>query len=260
MLHLMNSLYFISLSTLVRKEIKRFLRLWIQTLLPSLVTTLLYFLIFGQIMGERIQMIHGFRYMTYISPGLIMMAIITNSFTNVSSSLYSMRFQKSIEEILIAPVPNLLMLLGFVLGGVARGLIIGVLVTGLALCFTPFPLPHPWVLLAIVPSTALLFSLAGFVNALFARNFDDISVIPTFVLTPLTYLGGIFYPIEALPPFWQKISLLNPFVYVVNAFRYALLGVSDVFIGYALLIVWLCCIGLIGLNAYLLKTGRGLRS
>jgi len=259
MLHLTNSLYLISLGTLVRREIKRFLRIWVQTLLPPLITAFLA-LIFGQIMGERIQLVQGVRYIAYISSGFIMMTIVTNSFNNVSSSLYGMRFQKSIEELLIAPIPDSFLLLGFVLGGVVRGLIIGALVMALTLCFTPLSVPHPWVLLMIVPSTALLFSLAGFLNGLFARNFDDISIIPTFILTPLTYLGGIFYPIEALSPFWRYISLFNPFVYIVNVFRYALLGISDIPIGYALLIVWLCCIGLIVLNRYLLKIGRGLRS
>ena len=257
---LLNSLYWISLGTLVRREVKRFLRIWVQTLLPSLITTLLYFLIFGQIMGERIQMIHGVRYMAYISPGLIMMTIVTNAFNNVSSSFYGMRFQKNIEELLIAPIPNALLLLGFVLGGAVRGLIVGILVTLLSLCFTPLPISHPWVLLAILPSTALLFSLAGFLNGLFAKSFDDISMIPTFILTPLTYLGGIFYPIEALPPFWRSVSLLNPFVYIVNAFRYALIGISDVPIGHALLVVWACCVGLVILNSYLLRTSGKLRS
>jgi ABC-2 type transport system permease protein len=260
MLHLNDLLYLTSLRTLVHREVTRFLRMWVQTLLPPLVTTLLYFLIFGQVMGEWIQTMHGFRYITYITPGLIMVAVITNAFTNVSSSLYSMRFQKSIEEILIAPMPNLLLLLGFVLGGVARGFIIGGLVTALALCFTSLPVSHPWVLLAILPSAALLFSLAGFINAIFAKSFDDISMVPNFILTPLTYLGGVFYPISALPPFWQKVSLLNPFVYIINVFRYALLGVSDVPVGYALLMVWLFCALLIRLNAYLLKIGKGLRS
>lgn len=255
-----NPLYLTAFTTLLRKEIKRFLRIWVQTLLPSVTTLLLYFLIFGQVVGRRIEGIHGLNYMTYISPGLIMMSIITNTFMNVSSSLYGMRFQKSIEELLIAPLPNSLFLAGFVLGGMVRGLLIGILVTLLALCFTSFPISHPWVLVAIVLSTAMLFALAGFTNALFAKSFDDISAVPTFVLTPLTYLGGIFYSIQELPSFWQKISLFNPFVYIVNAFRYALLGVTDVPISHALLIVGLCCILLTLFNLYLLRTGKGLRN
>jgi ABC-2 type transport system permease protein len=198
--------------------------------------------------------------MAYISPGLIMMVIVMNAFSNVSSSVYSMRFQKSVEEILISPMPNILMLSGFIIGGVIRGLLVGSLVTLLALCFTSLPITHPWILLVIMPSTALLFSLAGFINALLAKSFDDISFIPNFILTPLTYLGGIFYPIDELPTFWQKVSLLNPFVYVVNAFRYALLGISDVSISYALGIVWLFCLGLMAINLYLLYTGKGLRA
>jgi len=257
---MLNKIYWVAFTTLLYKEINRFLRIWVQTLLPSLVTMLLYFLIFGQVVGKNISAIKGLNYISYISPGLIMMAIITNSFSNVSSSLYSARFQKSIEELIIAPIPNILLLSGFVLGGVIRGLIIGTLVTLLALCFTYFPMTHLWILFAIVPSTAILFALAGFTNALFAKSFDDISAIPTFVLTPLTYLGGVFYSIDALPLFWQKVSMLNPFLYIVNAFRYALLGISDVSITHALSIVWLCCAILIGLNLYLLSKGKGLRS
>lgn len=254
------SLYIISFTTLLRREVKRFLRIWVQTLLPSLVTLSLYFLIFGKVVGGRLSAIQGLSYISYISPGLIMMAIIMNSFTNVSSSLYGMRFQKSIEELLIAPMPNWLLLAGFVLGGVIRGLIVGTLVTGLALMFTHFPIPHPWVLLAIVPSTAILFALAGFTNALYAKSFDDISVIPNFILTPLTYLGGILYSIDMLPVFWRGVSRLNPLLYIVNAFRYALLGVSDVPVVQALLIIWMCCIALGGFNLYLLRIGKGLRN
>jgi ABC-2 type transport system permease protein len=256
---MMSRFYFIAFTTLLRKEIKRFLRIWVQTLLPSLVTTLLYFLIFGQVVGKNIAPIAGYNYIAYISPGLIMMAIITNTFTNVSSSLYSMRFQRSIEEILISPIPDALLLAGFVLGGMVRGLLIGILVTLLSLYFTPLPVPHIWTLMLIIPSTALLFALAGFTNAIFANSFDHISAIPTFVLTPLTYLGGIFYSISALPVFWQKVSLFNPFVYIVNAFRYALLGVTDVSIGLALGVIWMCCGALLLFNLYLLTVKKKLR-
>lgn len=252
--------YRIAFLTLLRKEVRRFLRIWMQTLLPPLITMGLYFLIFGYLLGTRIQQVAGIPYVTYIAPGLIMMAIITNAYANVSSSLFSMRFQKSIEELLVAPIPHILLLLGFVTGGVIRALLVGFLITVLALCFTQIPLSHPGVLLVIVPSTAALFSLAGFTNALFARNFDDISIIPTFVLTPLTYLGGVFYSIKILPPFWQTVSLLNPLIHIVNAFRYALLGTSDVVVSHALIIVLLCCVLLFGLNLYLLHIGRGIRS
>ncbi len=244
---------------MLRREINRFLRIWVQTILPSSTTMLLYFLIFGKVIGKHIKTIHGFEYSTYISPGLIMMAIVTNTFSNVSSSLYSMRFQRSIEELLVAPMPNSLLLLGFILGSMIRGLLVGSLVGLIVFCFTQFPIAHPWILLAILPSTAFLFALFGFSNALFAKSFDDISVIPNFVLTPLTYLSGIFYSIDQLPHFWQKVSLFNPLLYIISALRYSLLGISDVPIARSLIIVWLCCITLTFFNLYLLKKGKGLR-
>jgi ABC-2 type transport system permease protein len=246
----------IAFFALLRKEIRRFLRIWVQTLLPPLITMGLYFLIFGQLIGSRIQKIAGIPYVTYIAPGLIMMAVITNAYANVSASLFSMRFQKSIEELLVAPLPAAVLLLGFVIGGMTRALLVGLLVTLLALFFTAIPIAHFGVLIVIVLGSAMLFSLAGFTNAIFAKNFDDISIIPTFVLTPLTYLGGVFYSIEALPPFWKTLSLLNPLVYIVNAFRYALLGRSDVALGQALIIVFLCCGLLFYLNLRLLRTAQ----
>lgn len=256
----MNNISWIGFTSLLRKEIQRFLRIWIQTLLPPLITMALYFLIFGHVIGNQIRHVKDFPYVTYIAPGLIMMAIVNNAYANVSSSLFSMRFQKSIEELLISPLPHTLLLLGFVSGGLARALLTGTLVTLLALCFTTMPLSHPWVLLSIATSTAILFSLAGFTNALFAKNFDDISIIPTFILTPLVYLGGIFYSTHLLPYFWQKVSLLNPMVYIVNAFRYAFLDISEVDIGTSLIVVWFCCALLFYFNLYLLGKGQGIRT
>ncbi len=251
--------HWIAFSTLVRREIKRFMRIWVQTLLPSLITMGLYFLIFGTLMGTRIGRVQQIPYLHYIAPGLIMMAVINNAYANVSFSIFSMRFQKSIEELLIAPIPNHLLLLAFMCGGIARGLLVGVLVSLLALCFGMIALHSIFVLLAIVPLTTILFSLAGFTNGLFAKTFDDVTVIPSFVLTPLTYLGGVFYSIQLLPPILKTLSLCNPILYIVNAFRYALLGVTDVAVGPALSVITLCCISLFTYNLYLLNHGKGLK-
>lgn len=253
-------IYWIAFISLLRKEIKRFLRIWVQTLLPPLITMTLYFLIFGNLIGQRLGDIEGFSYMQYIAPGLIMMSVITGAYTNVVTSLFGMRFQRSIEELLVAPLPNSLLLSGFIAGGVARGLLVGLLVTALALCFTQLQVHNFFVLLAIVPMTTILFSLAGFTNALFAKTFDDVSLIPTFVLTPLTYLGGIFYSIHVLPPFWQQVSLFNPILYIVNSFRYGLLGVTDIPVIQALIVIFFCCLALFFLNLYLLNRGKGIRT
>lgn len=253
-------IYWIAFTSLLRKEIKRFLRIWMQTLLPPLVTMTLYFLIFGHLIGQRLGSIQGYSYIQYIAPGLIMMSVITAAYTNVVTSFFGMRFQRSIEELIVAPLPNYLLLFGFVAGGVARGLLVGLLVTLLALFFTHLQVVHFWVLLAIVPVTTVLFSLAGFTNGLFAKTFDDVSIIPTFVLTPLTYFGGIFYSIDLLPSFWRHLSLLNPILYIVNSFRYALLGISDISVISALTILFMCCVLLFLINLYFLNRGVGIRS
>jgi ABC-2 type transport system permease protein len=252
--------YLIAFLALLRKEIKRFLRIWSQTLLPPLISTGLYFLIFGGLIGQRLGKIQGFTYMQYIAPGLIMMSVITAAYSNVVTSVYGMRFQRSIEELIVAPLPNGLLLGGFVAGGVVRGLLVGLLITLLASFFTHLSIYDFAVLCAIVPLTTILFSLAGFANALFAKSFDDISIVPTFVLTPLTYLGGVFYSIHLLPPFWQKVSLFNPILYIVNAFRYALLGISDISVLKALLVISLCCLVLFIINLRLLSKGQGIRT
>lgn len=245
--------------TLVRKEVTRILRIWIQTIVPPAITMTLYFIIFGNLIGRRIGEMGGFDYMQYIAPGLIMMSVITNSYANVVSSFFGAKFGKHIEELLVSPLPNSLILLGHVTGGVARGLLVGVVVTMVALFFTDLSVAHPLITASIVLLTAIVFSLAGFINAVFARKFDDISIIPTFVLTPLTYLGGIFYSITLLPEFWQQVSRVNPILYMVNAFRYGVLGVSDIGIGTAYLIIIAFMVALYTLSLNLLKRGVGIK-
>ncbi len=249
----------VSMGTILRKEVTRFLRIWMQTLLPSVITMTLYFVIFGTIVGSRISDMGGFSYISFIAPGIIMMAIITNSFSNVASSFFGMKFQRSIEEILVSPTPVWAIILGFVLGGVARGLLIAVLVSIVALFFTHIVVAHVFYVVVFAVLTALVFSLAGLVNAIFARKFDDVSIIPTFVLTPLTYLGGVFYSVSLLPEPWYSISLFNPILYMVNGFRYGFIGVTDVniFVGLGFLII--CCVGLWGWCYYLLRKGTCLR-
>ena len=251
---------YIAFRAILIKEILRFVRIWIQTILPPMITTALYFVIFGRLIGSQVGDVHGFGYMEYIVPGLILMTVITNSYANVVSSFYGAKFQHNIEEMLVAPVPNYLILLGFIGGGLARGLAVGVAVTIVALFFTPIPLHNLWVAVSVLILTSVLFSLAGIINGIYAKSFDDISVIPTFVLTPLTYLGGVFYSVSMLPPVWQSISLANPILYMVNAFRYGLLGVSDVHLGVAYLAILAFIAGLFGFALHLLNRGYGIRS
>ena len=239
------------------KEIRRILRIWPQTLLPPAITMTLYFVIFGKMIGSRIGEMDGFSYMQFIVPGLIMMSVITNSYSNVVSSFFSVKFQRSIEELMTSPVPNHTILLGYIGGGVFRGLTIGLIVTIVALFFTNLSIQHYGITIATVVLTSILFSLGGFINAVFARSFDDISIIPTFVLTPLTYLGGVFYSLSLLPEFWQKVSLLNPIVYMVNSFRYGILGQSDVNVTGALIAIAVFCVLLYGFCYRLLKRGVG---
>ncbi|MDO6592570.1 ABC transporter permease [Neptuniibacter sp. 1_MG-2023] len=251
---------FIAFWTIFRREVRRFTRIWAQTLLPPAITMTLYFIIFGNLIGSRIGEMGGFNYMEYIVPGLIMMSVITNSYSNVVSSFYSTKFQRSIEELLVSPVPNWIILSGFVLGGVVRGLGVGLIVTLLSLFFTDLQVQNLLVTIAIVFLTAVLFALGGFINAVFANSFDDISIIPTFVLTPLTYLGGVFYSIQLLPEFWQGVSQLNPILYMVNTFRYGILGVSDINVGFAFMMILLFIGGLFSYALYLLQNGKGIRS
>jgi len=246
--------------TILTKEVLRFMRIWMQTVLPSPVTTVLYFVIFGRLIGERIGSMDGLAYIDFIVPGLILMAVITNAYANVVSSFYSSKFQRYVDELLIAPVPEWVILAGYVSGGVARGLVVGSTVTLVALFFTDLQPAHPLLTLLVVVLTAMLFALGGLINAVFADSFDDISIVPTFVLTPLTYLGGVFYSISLLSPFWQTLSLANPILYMVNAFRYGLLGVSDIDIRLAFAIILGFILVLTGFALYLLRKGIGIKS
>lgn len=250
----------VAFSTILRKEIKRFTRIWIQTLIPPAITMVLYFVIFGTLIGGRIGDMGGFSYIQFVAPGLIMMAVLTNSYSNVVSSFFSAKFQRSIEEILVSPTPNYVILLGYTVGGIARGLAVGCLVTLLSLFFTDLHIYSWTITIAIVVITSMLFSLAGLINAVYANSFDDISIVPTFVLTPLTYLGGVFYSIELLPEFWQDVSKLNPILYMVNAFRYGMLGVSDINVWGAFAGLILCLLVLFFIALYLLNSGKRLRA
>jgi ABC-2 type transport system permease protein len=253
-------LYGIALQTIVTKEVLRFLRIWVQTILPPAITTTLYFVIFGKLIGERIGEMEGYSYIDFIVPGLILMAVIQNSYANVVSSFFSTKLQHYIEELLIAPVPNWVILGGYVIGGVARGTLVGFLVTGISLLFTDLQInSFGWTLLIFV-LTSILFALAGFINAVYATTFDDISIVPTFVLTPLTYLGGVFYSIKLLPEFWQTASLGNPVLYMINAFRYGILGVSDIDIAVALTIIIGFIVGLTLFSLLLLERGVGIKN
>lgn len=247
-----------ALWTILVKEIRRFMRIWPQTLLPPAITMTLYFVIFGNLIGSRIGQVNGYSYMQFIVPGLIMMAVITNSYTNVVSSFFSAKFQRSIEELMVSPTPRHIILLGFVLGGVVRGLLVGLMVTLLSLFFTQLHVHHVLVTMLTVLLTAIVFSLGGLINGVFAKTFDDVSIVPTFVLTPLIYLGGVFYSLNQLSPFWQQVSLFNPMVYMVNAFRYGILGHSDVNVWLALGSLLVLCAALY-LWAYRLLSRTGLK-
>ena len=246
-------------ATLVRKEVRRFLRIWTQTLLPAVVTSTLYFLIFGELIGKRIGDFEGYPYATFIAPGLIMMTVINNTYGNVVGSFYSARFNNSVEEMLISPMSNAMILSGYVFAGVLRGCIVGGFVTIVAMFFTDIHIEHPLVTLAVLLLTAVAFSLGGFVNAIYARGFDDAAIVPTFVLTPLTYLGGVFYSISVLPSFWQGVSQLNPILYMVTGFRYGFLGISDVPLWQTFGFLILLCIGLTYWALTLMNTPGRLR-
>ena len=254
------SLNWVGFKTIVRKEVTRILRIWGQTIVPPAITMTLYFIIFGELIGRRIGDMGGFSYMEYIVPGLVIMSVITNSYGNMVSSFFGAKFGKHIEELLISPLPNWIILSGYVTGALLRGLMVGTVVMAVSLFFTPIQVQHPVVLLTVLLLTAIVFALAGMVNAIFAQKFDDIAIIPTFVLAPLTYLGGVFYSISLLPAFWQQVSVFNPILYMVNGFRYGMLGVSDVSLAmtYGVIlaagaILFACCL-------ILLHRGTGLRT
>ena len=250
----------IALGTIVRKEIARILRIWGQTLVPPVITMTLYFVIFGNLVGSRIGEMGGHSYIDYIVPGLVMMSVITNSYGNIVSSFFGSKFGRYVEELLISPVPNWVILGGYVSGAVLRGLMVGGLVTVVAMFFTDLKIAHPLITVLVVLMSSVVFSLLGFVNAIYARKFDDISIVPTFVLTPLTYLGGVFYSVSLLPDFWQKVSLANPILYMVNAFRHGMLGASDVGLATSFAIMGGLIVVLSLICLELLRRGVGLRS
>lgn len=251
--------YRIAFTTILIKEVRRFMRIWLQTILPPMITTALYFVIFGKMIGSQLAPISGYSYMDFIVPGLIMMTVISNSYANVVSSFYGSKFQRYVEELLIAPIPLSLILLGFVAGGVARGLVVGAMVTVVAAFFVDLQLHNIWVTLSVLILTATLFALGGFINAIFANSFDDISIIPTFVLVPLTYLGGIFYSVTMLPDFWQTVSMANPILYMINTFRYGMLGITDIDLFTAYSVIVLFIVVMYSYSLWLLKHGVGLR-
>ncbi len=253
------ALNLVAVRTIIRKEMARVMRIWVQTIVPPAITMTLYFVIFGNLIGRRIGTMEGFDYMQYIAPGLIMMSVITNSYGNVVSSFFGAKFGRHLEEMLVAPMSNATIIVGHVAGGVLRGLLVGSLVTIVALFFTRLQVAHPFVMISVVLLSSIVFSLAGFINAIFARKFDDISIVPTFVLTPLTYLGGVFYSISLLPDFWQNVSKANPILYMVNAFRYGILGVSDISIGHAYAILLGFVMILFTASVYLMNRGVGIR-
>jgi ABC-2 type transport system permease protein len=246
--------------TIVRKEVVRILRIWGQTVVPPAITMSLYFIIFGNLIGSRIGDMGGFDYMQFIVPGLVMMSVITNSYGNMVSSFFGAKFGHHIEELLISPLPNWVILAGYVTGALVRGLLVGAVVMLVSLFFTEMEVAHPWVTLSVLVLTAIVFAMAGMGNAIFAEKFDDIAIIPTFVLTPLTYLGGVFYSISLLPEFWQKVSAFNPILYMVNGFRYGMLGVSDVDLTTAYVLIGVSAVVLASTCLYLLNTGKGMRS
>ncbi|NRA61145.1 MAG: ABC transporter permease [Psychrobium sp.] len=251
---------FIAFKSLLTKEVNRFTRIWLQTLVPPAVTMSLYFVIFGNLIGSRIGEMSGFSYMEFIVPGLIMMSVITNSYSNVASSFFSSKFQRNVEELLVAPVPTWIIIAGYVGGGVIRGLLVGFIVTILSLFFVELNIHNLAVLVVSVFLTSVLFSLGGLINAILAKSFDDISIIPNFVLTPLTYLGGVFYSLSMLPEFWQGISQANPIVYMINTFRYGFLGISDIPLMYSFAMIIGFVVILYSIAHWMISRGIGLRS
>ena len=250
----------IALGTIARREVHRILRIWSQTLVPPAITMTLYFLIFGGLIGSRIGDMGGYSYMEFIVPGLVMMSVIQNSYGNISSSFFGAKFGRHVEELLVSPMPNWVILWGYVAGAVLRGLLVGVIVLAIAMLFTTVRIPHPLVTVTSVLLGATIFSLAGFVNAVFAKKFDDVAIVPTFILTPLTYLGGVFYSVTLLPGWAQALTHANPIFYMVNAFRYGLLGTSDVplWVAYGLMLAFVAALS--ALSLWLLRRGVGLRS
>ena len=250
----------VALSTIWRREVTRFMRIWVQTLLPPVITMSLYFVIFGNLIGSRIGEMGGFNYMEFIVPGLIMMSVITNSYSNVSSSFFSSKFQRNIEELMISPVPTWVIITGYVSGGMSRGILIGIIVSTISMFFVGLNIHSIGAIIITLLLTSSLFATAGLINAVFARNFDDISIIPTFVLTPLTYLGGVFYSLSLLPEFWQMVSKINPIVYMVSGFRYGFLGQSDFTLATSVGLLILFNVIFLGVAYRLISKGTGIRA
>lgn len=252
--------YWIGYQTIIIKEVTRILRIWAQTLIPPVITMSLYFVIFGNLIGRRIGEMDGLPYMDFIVPGLIMLSVITNAYGNITSSFFGAKFGRHVEELLVSPLPPAVILAGYVSGAVIRSLLVGVLVLGVAAFFATPQVHHVGITLIVVILTAVVFALAGFINAIFAQKFDDITIIPTFILQPLTYLGGVFYSVSLLPPVWEKLSLVNPILYMVNAFRYGMLGVSDVPLALSFAVILGFGVALAAACVILLKRGTGLRT
>lgn len=250
----------IALKTLLRKELTRIFRIWTQTLLPPLVTQTLYFLIFGHFIGSQIGDIHGISYMAFIVPGLVMMAVISNSYGNVVSSFFGSKFQRNIEEMLVSPMKPWVILAGYTLAGVLRGVLVGVMVFIVSCFFVAPHVEHPWIVLLFMVIAAMMFSLAAMINGIFAKNFDEVAFFQNFILTPLIYLGGVFYSIERLPVIWQHISLINPLVYMINGLRFGFYGISDVniWISIGLLVVFTAILWVVNLT--LISRGIGIKN
>lgn len=249
----------IALYTLVRREVVRMYRIASQVFLPPVISTTLYFLIFGSLMGKRIGVMNGVNYSLFIAPGLIMMTVIANAYGNVATSLYNVRFQKSVEEMLVSPISDAVLLLGYVLGGVIRGFLVALLVFLISCFFADIEFNHLPMTLLVILLVSALFSLAGFTNAMLASSFDDVMLVPTFLLTPLTYLGGVFYATSLLPPFWQTVSHFNPILYMVNALRHAMIGHQEVNLTLSMSVIVAIIVFLVVLNLTLMKKGIGLR-
>lgn len=250
----------ISFHTIVRKDVMRILKIWPQTFLPSVVTSVLYFLVFGTVLGEQIGNVDGFSYLQFVVPGLVMLAVVTNSFSDVATVFFvSKFFSRNIDEILVSPTPPSIIIAGFVGGGIVRGVSVGALVLLVSVFFVPLSFAHPWAMILFLVLSSLVFSLAGLVNGIYAKSFDGISIIPTFVLTPLVYLGGVFFSISALPGFWREFASINPIFYLINGFRYGILGISDVSISTCVAVLFGLAAALIAVNWYFIRTGLGLR-
>ncbi len=251
---------FIAFKAIVTKECVRFLRIWVQTLVPPAITMTLYFVIFGHLIGSRVGELQGFSYVEFITPGLIMLSLINNAYSNVSSSFFSTKYQRNVEELLAAPVPSYVIILGYAFGGMLRAFLVASIVTVVALSFIDIQIHNILVIISAALLTSMAFALGGLINAVFAKSFDDISIIPTFILAPLTYLGGVFYSLSMLPEIGQTLSQFNPILYMVNAFRFGFIGYSDVSLSIAFGVLISLVVGLFATAMYLINRGIGLRS